>query len=138
MKGSGVDMAGYRNKVKRFVCASCLHYLSIGGLDPPTQPLQSAFMAQGFVYMLASKRNGTLYCGVTNNLASRIYEHREGRGSGFTKRYGVKMLVWYETYDLVTDAIQRESNIKHWPRRWKLALIEKENPDWNDLYETLA
>ena len=95
-------------------------------------------MAQGFVYMLASKRNGTLYCGVTNNLASRIYEHREGRGSNFTKRYGVKMLVWYETYDLVTDAIQRESNIKHWPRRWKLALIEKENPDWNDLYETLA
>jgi putative endonuclease len=95
-------------------------------------------MPQGFVYLLASKRNGTLYCGVTNNLAARISEHREDRGSSFTKRYGVKMLVWYETYDLVTDAIQRESNIKHWPRKWKLDLIEKENPDWIDLYETLA
>jgi len=94
-------------------------------------------MPKGYVYLLTNKRNGTLYCGVTNNLASRIFEHRQGRGSDFTKRYGLKMLVWYETYDLVTDAIQRESNIKHWPRRWKLDLIEKENADWVDLYETL-
>ena len=95
-------------------------------------------MAQGFVYILTNKRNGTLYCGVTNNLSARIYEHRQGRGSDFTKRYGLKILVWYETFDMVVDAIQRESNIKHWPRKWKLDLIEKDNPDWNDLYETLV
>ena len=95
-------------------------------------------MPQGFAYIMANKRNGTLYVGVTNNLARRVFAHREGRGSDFTKRYGLKMLVWYETYDLVTDAIQRESNIKHWLRRWKLDLIEEENPEWNDLYESLA
>ncbi|MDP8997366.1 MAG: GIY-YIG nuclease family protein [Pseudomonadota bacterium] len=95
-------------------------------------------MPQGHVYILANRRNGTIYTGVTTNLAARTHAHRESKGSNFAKRYGIKMLVWYETYDLVTDAIQRESNIKHWPRRWKLALIEKDNPDWNDLYETLA
>jgi putative endonuclease len=95
-------------------------------------------MPQGHVYILASKRNGTLYAGVTNDLAARIFAHREGRGSAFTKKYNVTMLVWYETYDLVTDAIQRETSIKRWPRRWKLALIEKENPERNDLYETLG
>jgi putative endonuclease len=94
-------------------------------------------MRRGHVYIITNKRNGTLYCGVTNNLSARIYAHREGTGSDFAKRYGLKMLVWYETYDMVTDAIQRESNIKHWPRRWKLDLIEKDNPDWKDLYETL-
>jgi putative endonuclease len=95
-------------------------------------------MLQGHVYILASKRNGTIYTGVTNNLAARIFAHREGQGSAFTKKYNVKILVWYETYDMVVDAIQRETSIKRWPRKWKLALIEKENPDWNDLYETLA
>jgi len=95
-------------------------------------------MPQGHVYILASKRNGTLYAGVTNDLAARIFAHREGRGSAFTKKYNVKILVWYETYDLVTNAIQRETSIKRWPRRWKLALIEKDNPEWNDLYETLG
>jgi len=95
-------------------------------------------MPQGHVYILASKRNVTLYTGVTNDLAARIFAHREGRGSVFTKKYSVRMLVWYETYDLVTDTIQRETSIKRWPRRWKLALIEKGNPEWNDLYETLA
>ncbi len=95
-------------------------------------------MPQGHVYILASKRNGTLYVGVTNNLAARIFAHREGRGSAFTKRYNVKMLVWYESYDLVTDAIQRETSIKRWPRQFKLNLIEKDNPDWNDLYDGLG
>jgi len=95
-------------------------------------------MPQGHVYILASKRNGTLYTGVTNNLAARIFAHREGRGSAFTKRYNVKMLVWYESYDLVTDAIQRETSIKRWPRQFKLNLIEKDNPEWNDLYEGLG
>jgi putative endonuclease len=95
-------------------------------------------MLQGYVYLMTNKRNGTLYCGVTNNLIARIFAHREGRGSAFTKRYGLKMLVWYETFDMVTDAIQRESNIKHWPRKWKLALIEKDNPEWDDLFESLV
>ena len=95
-------------------------------------------MPQGHVYILASKRNGTIYTGVTNNLAARIFAHREGRGSAFTKRYNVKILVWYESYDMVVDAIQRETSIKRWPRKWKLALIEKDDPDWNDLYETLG
>ena len=95
-------------------------------------------MPQGHVYILASKRNGTLYVGVTNNLAARIFAHREGRGSAFTKRYNIKMLVWYESYDLVTDAIQRETSIKRWPRQFKLNLIEKDNPEWNDLYGGLG
>lgn len=92
----------------------------------------------GHVYILASRRNGTLYTGVTNNLSACIHAHREGRGSVFTRKYNVKSLVWYETFDLVTDAIQRETSIKRWPRKWKLALIEKENPHWADLYDTLA
>ncbi len=95
-------------------------------------------MLQGYVYILASKRNGTLYTGVTNSLAARIFAHREGKGSVFTKKYNVKILVWYETHDMVVDAIQRETSIKRWPRKWKLALIKKENPNWNDLYDTLG
>jgi putative endonuclease len=107
------------------------------GLDPTTQTRSGLTMPQGYVYILASKRNGTLYIGVTNNLSARIYAHREGRGSVFTKKYNVKMLVWYETYDMVTDAIQRETSLKRWLRVWKLALIEKDNPNWDDLYETM-
>ena len=94
-------------------------------------------MRQGYVYILASKRNGTLYIGVTTDLAARIFAHRNGTGSAFTKKYGVKILVWYETYDMVTDAIQRETTLKHWLRKWKLELIEKTNPNWDDLYKTL-
>ena len=74
-------------------------------------------MPQGNVYILASKRNGTLYIGVTTDLAARIFAHRNGTGSAFTKKYGVKILVWYETYDMVTDAIQRETTLKHWLRK---------------------
>ncbi len=107
------------------------------GLDPTTQNLQLYLMAQGHVYILASKRNGTLYIGVTTDLSARVFAHRNGKGSAFTKKYGVKLLVWYETYDMVTDAIQRESTLKHWLRKWKLDLIEKSNPNWDDLYETL-
>ena len=94
-------------------------------------------MSAAFVYILASRRNGTLYIGVTNNLALRVYEHREGRGSAFTRRYGVKFLVWYEPHDSIAEAIQRETSLKHWPRKWKLDLIERMNPDWVDLYLTL-
>jgi putative endonuclease len=91
-----------------------------------------------FVYILASKRNGTLYIGVTNDLVRRIYQHKEGSGSLFAKKYQVHRLVYAEEYSDVTQAIQRESNLKHWPRRWKGELIEKLNPDWADLYETIV
>ncbi len=92
----------------------------------------------GHVYIMASKRNGTLYTGVTSDLSGRVWEHREGVLSGFTKRYGVKMLVWYEAFDDIRDAIQREKTIKKYPRAWKLNLIEYMNPDWRDLYEDIA
>jgi putative endonuclease len=70
------------------------------------------------------------------DLSARVHAHRNGSGSAFTKKYGVKHLVWHETYDLVADAIQRETTLKHWLRKWKLELIEKSNPNWDDLYET--
>lgn len=91
-------------------------------------------MRTGFVYIMASKRNGTLYVGVTNNLAERVTQHKEGRGSAFVKKYNVTMLVWFEEWPLVSDAIQREASLKRWPRKWKLELIEKVNPEWRDLY----
>ena len=91
-----------------------------------------------YVYMVTSQRNGTIYTGVTSNLMRRVWEHREGVLDGFTKDYGVKRLVWYEVHQDVHAAIQREKNIKHWPRRWKLALIEQMNPQWRDLYDTLT
>ncbi len=89
------------------------------------------------VYIMASGRNETLYTGVTSDLARRAYEHREGALPGFTKRYGVTRLVWYERFELITHAMRREHTIKGYPRRWKLNLIEAENPDWDDLYERL-
>jgi putative endonuclease len=90
-------------------------------------------MRQGYVYILASGRNGTLYIGVTSNLAKRVFEHREGLASAFTKRYGIQILVWYEVFPLIQDAIQRETSLKRWKRSWKLALIEEINPEWKDL-----
>jgi putative endonuclease len=90
-----------------------------------------------YVYILASSRNGTLYVGVTNELARRVFEHRTGAVKGFTAKYGVKLLVWYEVHPSIVEAIAREKRIKRWRRRWKLALIEEMNPDWADLYETL-
>ena len=87
----------------------------------------------GYVYILASGRAGTLYIGVTSNLERRIQEHREGMISGFTRKYSVKRLVYFETYQRVTDAIGREKALKKWRRDWKLNLIESQNPDWRDL-----
>lgn len=89
------------------------------------------------VYIMASQRNGTLYIGVTNNLARRAYEHKAGLAEGFTKRHGVKTLVHAEPYDRVEDAINREKQLKHWNRAWKVKLIERDNFDWEDLYERL-
>lgn len=90
-----------------------------------------------FVYILASRRNGTLYIGVTNDLSRRIHEHRVGAVPGFTKRYGVKQLVYFEPHDSIEAAILREKQLKVWKRDWKLAAIEKANPEWRDLFETL-
>ncbi|MFO1088704.1 MAG: GIY-YIG nuclease family protein [Hyphomicrobiales bacterium] len=89
------------------------------------------------VYIVSSGRNGTLYVGMTNELARRMHEHREGLVAGFTKRYGVSRLVWYEAHEDVREAIRREKALKSWMRQWKIDLIEKMNPDWEDLYETL-
>jgi putative endonuclease len=90
-----------------------------------------------FVYMMTNRRNGILYIGVTTNLPKRSFEHREGLIDGFTRRYGLKMLAYYEVFDDVRDAIQREKTMKHWPRAWKVQLIHGLNPEWKDLYETL-
>jgi putative endonuclease len=91
-----------------------------------------------FVYMLASDRNGTLYTGVTNDLVRRIAEHRDGQVPGFTHRYGVTILVWYEEFGDIQDAIAREKQIKGWNRAWKVRAIEKTNPVWNDLMAGLV
>ena len=89
------------------------------------------------VYILANRRNGTIYTGVTSDLARRVHEHREGLYPGFTARYGVKTLVWYEVHDLIAEAIRREKQIKKYPRAWKVRLIEAMNPHWVDLYNKL-
>ena len=89
------------------------------------------------VDILASRRNGTLYVGVTRDLIRRVYEHREGLADGFTKEHGVKLLVWFESTRSVLAAIAREKQIKNWKREWKVALIEKGNPNWRDLYAEL-
>jgi putative endonuclease len=92
---------------------------------------------QPAVYMLASKRNATLYIGVTSGLTKRVWEHKNDLVEGFTKRYRIHMLVWYELHETMESAIKREKNIKEWKRAWKLALIERTNPEWDDLYHTV-
>ena len=90
-------------------------------------------MKQYFVYILASKRNGTLYIGMTNNLLQRIYQHKHKNNDGFTKKYSVNNLVYFEETGDIHTAISREKQLKNWQRKWKLDLIEKFNPDWRDL-----
>jgi putative endonuclease len=95
-------------------------------------------MRGGWVYTMTNRPNGTLYTGVTSDMLRRAFEHRNGLIKGFTKRYGLKRLVWFEFHDDIRSAIQRESSIKHWPRGWKVRLIVSMNPEWNDLNETLV
>jgi len=95
-------------------------------------------MKHYWVYILASKRNGTLYIGVTGNLIKRGWEHKEDLAEGFTKKYGVKLLVYFETHESIEQAILREKQLKKWNRSWKLRLIEQENPEWRDLYEEIC
>ena len=93
---------------------------------------------QPCVYLLASNRNGTLYCGVTSDLAQRIWQHREHLAEGFTKRYGVIRLVWYELHPTMESAIRREKRIKKWNRAWKVRLIDAANPSWRDLWPDVS
>ena len=92
---------------------------------------------QPAVYILASRKNDTLYTGVTSDLVKRIWEHKNDLARGFTKRYKVHNLVWYELHGNMDTAIEREKNIKEWKRAWKVKLIKKENPNWNDLYNSI-
>ena len=100
------------------------------------EPEVSALTA--YVYMLASKKHGTLYVGVTTDLVGRIVQHREGLKPGFTQRYGVKRLVWFEAYESIIPAIQRQKSLKKYRREWKINLIERDNPNWDDLFPALV
>ena len=90
------------------------------------------------VYIITNRKDGTLYVGVTSDLVKRVYEHRTGAVAGFTQRYKLKKLVYFEEHETVRLAIQREKNLKHWPREWKVDLIENDNPDWGDLFDGIA
>lgn len=95
-------------------------------------------MKQPCVYMLASERNGTLYVGVTSDLVKRVYEHKQGAAEGFTKKYNIKTLVYFEFHDAMDAAILREKQLKKWERAWKLRLIEEQNPNWVDLFDEIC
>jgi putative endonuclease len=108
------------------------------GLVPGIQERQASPMEKRFhVYLMTNRRNGTLYCGVTSDLARRAYEHKSGTVDGFTSRYDLKHLVWFEEAGDALAAIQREKTIKAYPRAWKINLIEERNPQWRDLYDDL-
>ena len=94
-------------------------------------------MKYSYVYILASGKHGTLYIGVTSNLIKRVFDHKQGAVRGFTKKYNVKKLVFYQQYEDILEAINREKQIKEWNRQWKIELIERSNPDWIDLYNSL-
>jgi putative endonuclease len=95
-------------------------------------------MKSYYTYILASRRNGTLYIGVTNDIVRRVYEHKNGVTGGFASAYGATRLVWFEQTPNISVAIQREKRLKKWPRKWKIELIEKQNPQWLDLYQELV
>jgi len=109
----------------------------MAGLVPAIPIREAQKVRQFYVYILASRPGGAIYVGVTNDLVRRVYEHKNGLVKGFTKRYGIDQLVYFETYDTAYEAIQREKNIKHWPRAYKTRLIGKENDTWRDLYDEI-
>jgi putative endonuclease len=92
---------------------------------------------QGYVYIMANKPQGTLYIGVTSDIIKRVYEHKNDFVDEFTRKYELKSLVYYEVFDEIAEAIKREKQLKEWQRKWKIELIEKQNPKWEDLYETI-
>ncbi|WP_315783094.1 GIY-YIG nuclease family protein [Bradyrhizobium sp. SZCCHNPS1003] len=109
----------------------------MAGLVPAIHVLQYGEMAGGYVYFMTNRPNGALYVGVTSDLVRRVFQHRSGLVDGFTRRYGLKRLVYFEVFD-DQSAIQREHNIKHWSRAWKVGLIIASNPDWDDLYDRIT
>jgi putative endonuclease len=109
-----------------------------GNIAVDPRVAQCGYMADAWVYIMTNRPNGTLYIGVTSNVARRVWEHRQGAVEGFTKRYGLKKLVYVEAHPDIRSAIQRERTMKHWPRTWKIRLILAVNPDWTDLYDKLA
>ena len=117
-------MAGLDPAISEIVAAAC-------------NPGKNRGMREAWIYMMTNRRNGVLYVGGTGHLARRAWEHREGTIPGFTTKYRLKRLVWVERHATILLAIQREKNIKHWPRNWKVALIETANPEWHDLYDQI-
>lgn len=109
----------------------------MGRPDKPGDDDPRGEQAVNAVYIMASRRHGTLYVGVTSDLLSRAAQHREGAMEGFTRQYGVKRLVWYERHEGIEEAIHREKRLKKYKREWKINLIERDNPDWNDLFPQL-
>jgi putative endonuclease len=110
----------------------------MAGLGPAIHEMQLCAMRGGWLYIMTNGPNGTLYTGVTSDVSRLAWEHREGLVEGFTKRYGLKRLVYMERFEDIRDAIQREKTIKHYPRAWKVRLILEMNPEWHDLYDTLG
>ncbi|MGM4887007.1 GIY-YIG nuclease family protein [Tardiphaga sp. 1201_B9_N1_1] len=110
----------------------------MAGLVPAIHAFRAINMAGGYVYFMTNRPNGILYVGVTNDLVRRVHEHRSGFVDGFTKRYDLKLLVYFERFEDIRDAIQREHNIKHWPRAWKVRKIMIDNPNWDDLYPLIT
>ncbi len=130
------------NRTRRAVAAARLEYQNNSCHSRPSERERSEGKGtqvdkQYCVYMLASRRNGTLYTGVTGDIVGRIWNHKNDVIESFTKRHGVHLLVWYEVHNDINAAIAREKQIKKWNRAWKIRLIEKENSGWNDLYEKL-
>ena len=110
----------------------------MAGLVPAIHVFQNRFMEKGgWVYMMTNRPNGILYVEATSNLLRRVFEHRSGLIEGFTKQHGLKRLVYFEKFDEIQTAIQREHNMKHWPRAWKVRLILANNREWNDLFDTI-
>jgi putative endonuclease len=109
----------------------------MAGLVPAIHVLQTNGMKGGFICILTNRPNGILYVGVTSDLVRRVFEHRSGFVDGFTKRYRLKRLVYFERFDDIQSAIQREHNIKHWSRAWKVRMIVATNPNWDDLFDTI-
>jgi putative endonuclease len=110
----------------------------MAGLVPAIPLRHAQSVRHSYVYILASRPGGAIYVGVTSNLVRRVWEHRNAEVDGHTKRYGIYRLVYFEVLDSIREAIQREKNIKHWPRAWKTRLISQSNPEWRDLYDEIA
>jgi putative endonuclease len=109
----------------------------MAGLVPAIHVWPNMSMRGGWVYILTNRPNGILYTGTTSDLPRRVWQHRQRLSAGFTKRYNLQRLVWFEFHDRIEAAIQTERNMKHWPRAWKVRLILAMNPEWEDLYERL-